>query len=337
MNKNCFSLLLILISLPAFTQSEGLADPVTPNASPEARALLGYIYSIRGKYTLTGQHDQPLFGSAYYNRAYEITGYYPAVKGMDFGFSERNTLDGINFRQQIVDDAIEYHRQGAIITLMWHAVPPTMDEPVTFKEAIQGELSDEEWNNLLTPGTEIHRKWLSQVDVIAFFLKQLRDAGVPVIWRPYHEMNGEWFWWGNKQGENGYKALYIMLFERLVNYHGINNMLWVFNGNVISGDWVAPYEAFYPGHNYVDILATDVYGNQYNQSDYESLLELGGGKPIALGEVGQVPTPDVLADQPQWTWFMVWVDHFFHSNEIDLVKELYNSEKTLSRDEMIKE
>jgi mannan endo-1,4-beta-mannosidase len=310
--------------------------PVSRDSSPEATELLNFLYDLSGKKTLSGQHDQPLFGSAYYMRVYETTRHYPAIKGMDFGFSERNTLDGINFRQQIVDDAIEYAREGAIITLMWHAVPPTKDEPVTFSESIQGDLTDEEWQALITPDTYLNKKWQSQVDVIAFFLKQIQDAGIPVIWRPYHEMNGDWFWWGKKTGENGYKKLYIMLFDRLVNYHKINNLLWVFNPNEISGDWMAPYADFYPGDAYVDILATDVYRGNYQVSDYEQLLELGGGKPVALGEVGKLPTPEILSEQAKWVWFMVWVDHFFLSNEIDEAKRLYNATNILNREEMIK-
>ena len=155
--------------------------PVTPNPSTESVELLNYLYSIRGKNTLSGQHDQPIFGSAYYQLVYERTGKYPAIKGMDFGFSERNTLDGINYRQHTIDEAIRHHKDGSIITLMWHAVPPNMEEPVTFRGGIQSQLTDEEWNELITPGTRLNLRWQSQVDVIACFLKQLRDAGVPVI------------------------------------------------------------------------------------------------------------------------------------------------------------
>jgi len=160
--------------------------------------VLQYIYSISGKHTLAGQHSVPLLGSLRLNTAYRMARHYPAMFGQDFGFDSPGTWDGINFRQQIVDEAIRRQNEGFIITIMWHAVRPTEDEPVTFRESVQGKLSDQEWKDLITPGTEIHERWQSQVDVIAFFLKQLRNAGVPVLWRPYHEMNGGWFWWGKK-------------------------------------------------------------------------------------------------------------------------------------------
>jgi len=329
-------LLIINISVITLT-SFGSPKPVTPEASPEAISLLTYLYEISGTKTLTGQHDQPIFGSAYYQRVYEVTGQHPAVKGMDLGFSERNTLDGINYRQRIVDEAIEYHREGSVITIMWHAVPPHKDEPVKFREDIQGPFTDEQWQELLTPGSMLNERWKSQVDVIAFFLKQLRDARVPVIWRPYHEMNGKWFWWGHRAGENGYKALYIMLYDRLVNYHKLNNLLWVFNANEVNHDAILPYKDVYPGDDYVDILAVDVYRNNFSINDYNGILELAGDKPIALGEVGKMPTEEILEKQPRWAWFMTWVEFVFYGNSREELLKIYGSERTLTREEVQKD
>lgn len=325
-------LLLVPLSIPA--QIPDTVFPVTPGASDEAVELLNYLYSISGKYTLSGQHDQPIFGSAYYQLVYERTGVHPAVKGMDLGFSEPNTLDGINYRQRTIDEAIKYHKDGSIITLMWHAVPPNREEPVTFHGGIQSQLTDQEWNELVTPGTPLNLRWQSQVDVIAFFLKQLRDARIPVIWRPYHEMNGKWFWWGQKYGDDGYKKLYRMLFDRLVNFHGLNNLIWVFNANEITGKHIAPYEAFYPGEDYVDILATDVYRGNYQQSDYDALRQLAHGKLIALGEVGKMPTPEQLRDQPEWVWFMTWVNFVFEANSWKELLDLYNADNILNREDL---
>ena len=335
MKKIVLYLFLIFFVTKLYAQKTTTMQPVTPNASPEAVDLLKYIYSVSGKKTLTGQHDQPLFRMAYYQRVYELTGSHPVIHGFDFGFSERNTLDAINLRQQLVDDAIELHKDGAIITIMWHAVPPTMEEPVTFHDAIQSQLTDEQWKEMLTPGSTLNLRWQSQVDVIAFFLKQLRDAHVPVLWRPYHEMNGPWFWWGAKRGEDGYIKLYRMLYDRLVNYHKINNLVWVFNANEINPPRVDEYKKFYPGDSFVDILATDVYHNNFSDVDYKSLKELAGGKLIALGEVGKVPTEAQLKKQPDWAWFMAWSDLVLSSNSVDELKAIYDSEITLTREEKI--
>jgi mannan endo-1,4-beta-mannosidase len=171
--------------------------------------------------------------------------------------------------------------------------------------------------------------------VVAFFLKQLRDAHVPVIWRPYHEMNGKWFWWGGREGADGYAKLYRMLFERLVNFHQLNNLLWVFNANEINPPTVGNYEDYYPGASFVDILATDVYRDNYKESDYNSLLELANGKPIALGEVGHMPSSKILASQPNWTWFMTWADHIFIANKEEERSSVYSSEQTITLEELI--
>lgn len=307
--------------------------PVTPDASAEAVKLLEYLYSISGKKTLSGQHCPPLKGSLNLPVLEKQLGIYPAVFGQDFGFSAPGTWDGINYRQQIVDEAIRRYQEGFIITLMWHAVRPIEEEPVTFRECIQGELTDEEWNELVTPGTAINERWKSQVDVIAFFLKQLSNANVPVLWRPYHEMNGDWFWWGQKEGENGYRKLYRMLYDRLVNFHGINNLIWVFNGNEMREE-VKSYKPYYPGDDVVDILATDVYSQKYFQKDYDELLELAGDRPIALGEVGLPPTVELLQRQPRWTWFMKWDSHFPWRDGRAEIKKTYESKEVLTWDEL---
>jgi mannan endo-1,4-beta-mannosidase len=323
-------ILLLVFAVSTFAQ----VKPVTPNASPEAVELLNFLYSQSGKKTLTGQHDQPLLSDSYYQRTYELMREHPAVFGQDFGFSEPNTLDGINFRQRVVDNAIAKYKDGTIITLMWHAAPPMMDEPVSFSDGIQRKLTEQEWNDILTPGTELNKRWQSQVDVIAFFLKELQYAKVPVIWRPYHEMNGRWFWWGQKKGENGYKKLYAMMFDRLVNYHKINNLIWVFNANEIGGN--DAYEPYYPGDKYVDVLATDVYWNNFSDADYQSLLKLANGKLIAIGECGKNPTPDILTKQPKWAWFMTWGSMVESANNQDSLSTIYHADQTLTREEVVK-
>ena len=324
-------LLLTTMWLPMLANS---AAPVATDASLEAKELLKYLYSISGEKTLTGQHCNPLAGSTRLAGAQKQTGFYPAVFGQDFGFSAPGTWDGINYRQQIIDEAIRRHNEGFIITLMWHALNPNHDEPVTFKGSIQSKLSDKDWQKLTTPGTVLHERWKSQVDVIAFFLKQLKNAKVPVLWRPYHEMNGDWFWWGDKPGKEGYNKLYRMLFERLDKFHGLNNLIWVYNTNEVRNK-VGNHQDYYPGADVVDVLATDVYSGNYDLLNYESLLELAGGKPIALGEVGDLPSPKKLDKQPLWTWFMAWKDpdNFFW-NKSDSLKAIYNSNKTLTLDEL---
>lgn len=305
--------------------------PVNPNASPEAVELLSYIYSISGKQTLAGQHCAPLVGSNNLSVVHRWTGHYPAVFGQDFGFSYPGYWDGINYRQRIVDEAIRRHEEGFIITLMWHAVRPTEDEPVTFRESIQGDLTDEEWQELVTPGTRLNERWKSQVDVIAWFLKQLEYAKIPVLWRPYHEMNGGWFWWGQKKGEDGYKKLWKMMYDRLVNFHGLDNLIWVYNTNEFK-DGVDPHDTYYPGDEYVDIIATDVYTEGFNQVNYDTMLKLAGDKPMALGEVGNAPSAEILEAQPRWAWFMRWGE--LGGPAVRESRNLFRSDQVLTLDKL---
>lgn len=329
MRTRCLGSMVLFITISLFVQSQTpQREPVTPNASPEAVQLLNYLYEVSGNHTISGQHCAPLVGSTRLSVAHRMTGHYPALFGQDFGFSYPGYWDGINYRQRIVDEAIRRHHEGFIITLMWHAVPPTEDEPVSFRESIQGELTSEEWNELITPGTLLNERWKSQVDVIAWFLKQLEYAKVPVLWRPYHEMNGAWFWWGQKKGEEGYIKLWKMMFDRLVNFHGLDNLLWVYNTNEFK-EGVDPHDTCYPGDAYVDIIATDVYTEGFNQVNYDQLVALAGEKPIALGEVGSPPSLDILDAQPRWTWFMRWGDPVGRG-----ARELFDSERVITHDEL---
>jgi mannan endo-1,4-beta-mannosidase len=218
--------LLLLCQAPLTAQT-----PVNPQASPEARALLSYLYSISGRYILTGQHNYPNTIANWTDRAYDLTGKYPAVFGQDFGVQGGSDKDSTLARPALVEEAMRQYRNGAVVTFTWNAVRPTDDEPVTFRESVQGHLSDFEWREVLTPGTHLFERWCAQVNVIAGYLKQLREARVPILWRPYHEVNGDWFWWGGRKGADGSAALYRQLYDRFVNYHHLDNLVWVWNAN----------------------------------------------------------------------------------------------------------
>ncbi len=305
--------------------------PVNPDATPAARALLRRLQQTGGTTILSGQHNTPRELSFYSDQAAELTGHAPAVWGQDFGFAADGDMDGVEYRGRVMEEARRQHAAGSIITMMWHAVPPTEDEPVTFEGSIcAGPLEQQSWDDLLTPGTATRDRWTRQVDVIAGHLRGLRDAGVPVVWRPYHEMNGDWFWWGHRSGPTGYPALYRALYERFTRVHHLDNLLWVWNANAPRGTTLA-YADCYPGHDVVDVLAADVYHNDYRQSHHDDLLTLAEGRPIALGEVGDLPTPAVLEQQPQWAWFMTWSTFLTHDSAQDRVSPLYQHPRVSHR------
>jgi mannan endo-1,4-beta-mannosidase len=311
----------------------GSVRPVTPQASPEAVALLKYIRSISGKNTLTGQHNYPNTHDASTRQAAAVWDKTPAVFGQDFGFAAPGDKDAVAARPDIIAECKRQYAAGAIITLCWHAVRPTEDEPVTFRQSVQGKLTDAQWNELITPGTPLHRRWCDQVDVIAGYLKQLRDAHVPVLWRPYHEMNGDWFWWGGRRDERGTIALYHQLFDRLANHHQLNNLVWVWSVDRPSKP-ERQFAGFFPGRDYFDVAALDVYHGDFSQSYYHGLLKLAGGKPVALAEVGPPPSLAVLEKQPRWTWWMLWAEMVDNKPAaVEAMRTLVNHPRSLSLDD----
>ncbi|MGB6975290.1 MAG: glycosyl hydrolase [Terracidiphilus sp.] len=331
MQLNRFSL-VVSIGLVAASTLVFAAPPQTsnPDASPEARALLAYIDSISGNAIVSGEHNYPNDGSRWTDRAYDLTGKYPGLFGEDFGFSGGDDKDSALSRPATIQEIKRQYAHGSIIALTWHAVRPTDDEPVTFHDSVQGKLTDYEWRQLLTPGTPLYKRWCAQVDVIAGYLRQLRDAHVPVLFRAYHEMNGNWFWWGGRPGRDGSAALYRQIYDRFVHVHHLNNLVWVWNVNAPGGN-AGPIADYYPGPQYVDVVTMDIYG-EFKPEYYQSTLALAAGKPIALAEVGALPSPQVLAAQPRWAYFMDWTNLLEFSNSLDQINAVYDDPRVLNRD-----
>ena len=280
--------------------------PVSPNASPEAKALLHFLYGISGKHTLIGQHNfagVPELSTAV---AARNLGKVPALYGTDWGFSRAGDIDSIFARPNTVKEVIKQYQLGSTIAICWHEVNPTADEPVTFQgtpTSVQSKLTDAQWDELLTPDSPLNKRWCAQVDVIAGYLKQLEAAHVPILWRPVHEMNGNWFWWGNRIGERGTKQYYRMMFDRLVKFHKLTNLIWLWNCDQPS-TWDRQFVDYFPGQDYVDVLALDCYG-QFQQRFYDEMNALSDGKVMVVSEGGPIPL-DIYATQPKWAYYMPW-------------------------------
>lgn len=310
------TLVMLLLSVATLFGQSQTIRPVTPNASPEAVALLEYLHAIRGKHTLAGQHNFPISRDRNTQFASDFIGETPAVWSQDFGFAKEGDKDSYLARPSIVDEAIRQHKLGSIITICWHAAPPTAEEPVTFQPlpgadstrlaSVQGRLLDNQFRDIQRRGTELNKQWIKQVDEIAGYLKQLQDAKVPVLWRPYHEMNGNWFWWGGHyHGKYTTAGLYRQLFDRLVKHHKLNNLIWVWSVDRPTRP-DREFAKYYPGDDYLDVLAIDIYGNDFDQAYYDGLMGLSKGKPIVLGEVGNPPSQEILDKQPNWALWVVW-------------------------------
>ncbi len=345
--------------------------PVNPNANKETVELLSFLYELKGEKVISAHHDFIGSDTRISDSIAELTGKQPLIWGSDLSFfytgdeprkiqhcgpmnleypgknirlgnsfaSDRDVAytggNPCEMRTKLVERIIDQHRKGHIITLMWHCPRPEKGDRCEYRDlwAAPGDITDEWWKNLITPGTELHAIWKKQIDTIAPYLKRLQEAGVPILWRPYHEMNGVWFWWGDRNGPDGFRKLWIQLFDRLTLHHGIDNLIWVWNTNAprdTEGDEARPYPDFYPGKEYVDILAADVYRNDFRHSHHDDLLELAEGKPIALGEVSHLPTGKILESQPKWLWVMPWGNIVYQYNSESDIKDFYNNPKLLS-------
>jgi mannan endo-1,4-beta-mannosidase len=352
-------------------------DPVNPDASQKAKNLYHFIQDVQGKYTLSGQHNFCGKGSEYTHQLEELTGKKAIIWGSDFSFCVEGdnamrfqhcgpaNLPAIDWkaftrerdstkvtpkavfldislaeaRSMMIEEVKKRYAEGHIITLMWHGCFPTEGDCCNGSSiwAMENRPSPERWDSLVTEETPLNDAWKEGADKIAGYLKQLQDEDIPVLWRPYHEMNGVWFWWCNQKGDQGFKRLWIMMYDYFTNHHKLNNLIWVWNTNAprdIPGDEAWDYEMFYPGDKYVDILAADVYRHDYKQSHHDDLVALAKGKPVALGEVGDIPTTEILDQQPQWSWYMPWAWILFIANEPEQIKALMNSEKVLTLDEI---
>lgn len=304
--------------------------PINPSASKEAADLLTYLTELGGKGILSGQHDYLETPDEFNNKLKKQTGKHAVLHGYELGAimnQSDKTVD--RQRQAVVNSAIKWHKGGGIVAMTFHQnLPGTSRE----WENVHMNLSQEKFDAYVTPGTPQYKSLIAELDEIAVYLGQLRDADVPVLWRPYHEMNGGWFWWGEK---DNFTALWNIMYNRLAGTHKLNNLLWVWNANA-PNEWSDTLEPYYPGPNKVDILAADIYNNDYKQSYYEKLLKLADGKPIGIGESGELPDPVILSQtQSKWVYTMTWGKMLNENNKPEKIKSFMNHKYTVSRDDYI--
>jgi len=131
--KSLFNRAIVAILITSLSDCVLAGNPVNPNTTPEAKALLELFYRISGKYTLTGQHNYSNTKDRNSRFAAKYIGQTPVIWSTDMGFAKDGDTDSYLARPDIVKEAIRQHNKGSIITICWHAVPPTADEPVTFR------------------------------------------------------------------------------------------------------------------------------------------------------------------------------------------------------------
>lgn len=238
-----------------------------------------------------------------------ITGSYPAIAS----WSIKGVADGQAFSNELLRFKL-FHEGGGFNTIEWH-----MDNPLGGDFYWSNRTSNQNAVEAILPGGPKHPDFLRQLDNIAFFLRNLRDSkgrSIPVLFRPFHEHNGDWFWWGRPHcTEAQYIALYQMVVDYLRGEKGVSNLLFAFSPDR-SRMTINPPSAVdllygYPGDAYIDILGIDNYwdvghpsntrGAEQRQQDFLQSLEIlvneatARGKIAALTETGN----DRITD-PMW-------------------------------------
>jgi mannan endo-1,4-beta-mannosidase len=259
---------------------------------------------------------------------HDITGKYPAFWSGDFLFEP----DDLAHRQTMIDQAKVEWSHGAVVQLMYHACPPDLGEPCNWSGGLLDHaLSDAAWKDLITDGGTLNTAWKRRLDVIAGYLRQLKDAGVAPLFRPLHEMNQGAFWWGGRTGAAGTRKLYQLTHDYLVKTKGLDHLIWVWDVQDLSWD----FDQYDPGEAYYDVAALDVYdGSGFTKAKYDAMVKVSPNRPIAIGECQQLPSAAELSAQPRWTFFMGWSELVAENNSVGAIKALFDASNVRTLDEM---
>ncbi|MES2278103.1 MAG: glycosyl hydrolase [Bacteroidota bacterium] len=312
-----------------------LMSGLTASAQAQKKSkfqVLNYLNSISGKQTIAGTHNKEpnATPARWTNKVDSVSGHYPGLWSGDFLFQ----ADNINNRQLMIDEAVRQWKKGAVVNIMWHACNPALEEPCGWKGGVLSKLTDEQWKEITTNGSELNKKWKGRVDEVCFYLQQLKEKGVEVLWRPMHEMNQGVFWWGGRPGPDGTLKLYQMLHDYMVKEKKLTNLIWVWDiqdFKTLADD----AKAYKPAPQYWDLAALDVYDRSgYTDEKYKIMQEACDSKPIAIGECEHFPSAEILLAQPKWTFFMVWSELEFQGNTLDQIKAVHNAPNVITLDKM---
>lgn len=339
--------LILTAAATPITEDTYKVEPtlVNPNADENTKRLYKFLCDIYGKYSLAGQYADEGRASSEYEKITAKTGKTFAVLGLDMGnYSLGSKAHGAE--SKTVEYAYDWYKNaGGIVQLCWHWTTPedyavnAGDQP--WYSSFYKEGSKLDLDKIMNGEDDAaYQLLMDDIDNMANELARLRDAGVPVLWRPLHEAAGGWFWWGNCEPES-YKKLWNVMYDKMTNEHNLTNLIWVWNGQD---------PAWYPGDETVDINGWDIYaGNHVDSSQsgrFDDMATNYGTKTklIALTENGCVMDPDkVFNDNARWLFWGTWSDPFTMKlgvvindeyTTVELLTKAYNHERVLTLDEL---
>ena len=286
------------------------AEPANKAATPAAREVLNCFCKLSaqkdGARIVSGQFTDFGHGAnlAIMEKIHEKSGHWPGLLGADYADFSRGSLTCKIPNQA----AIAYWKQGGLVTISAHLYNPANEH--------RGGLRDKgvDLEELLKSDSEVHRRWMFELDQMADGLQELKAAGVVVLWRPFHEMNGDWFWWCAKD-----PAVFAKVWQHMFDYYtktkGLDNLLWVYSPN--HGRSPAKY---YPGDAFVDLVGLDAYTDFVDRKNIHGFDEvIALGKPFGFTEFGPGGSHGATGDYdyrrflegvqknfPQTCFFMCW-------------------------------
>ena len=304
---------------------------------------------------------------------YKRSGHYPAIGGFDMlfatgGHHEEGWFKGYTENNLVMTEQL--WKMGGIPTYTWHwkvgedtvfytkdtypnngfnasgcteGVKGTSENNTCFNytKAFKGDKCKE-----INEASQEYKDIVADIDIVSGYFKELQDKGIAVVWRPLHEASGGWFWWGAGSPEC-YVQLYRLVFNRMVGTNKLTNLIWVWNINTdpsLGYDYSALNAAWYPGDDYVDIVAVDIYdplNNHNSGANYfnKMVSDVGTNKMIALSENGAIPDVDSIAeDKAYWsywmTWSQTWSGNFLEKTPTDMWKKNLDDKRIIALDDM---
>ncbi|MBQ9140266.1 MAG: beta-mannosidase [Lachnospiraceae bacterium] len=314
-----------------------ISTPCDKNAIPEVHRVLEYLNSIEGKAVITGQHTQSM-GMEEVENILQETGKLPALCGFEllayspninWADADEACLLEVKEDMGTLRKAYEWAEKKGLITLTWHWFSPLGGIDKSFYT----ENTNFDAEKALCEGSLEYMAMCHDLDIMAELLRGFQEKHVPILWRPFHECDGGWFWWGAK-GVNTARELYRFMFHYFTEKHQLHNLIWVWNSMSIEG---------YVGDEYCDIISRDMYPPAHEHSDFadkwKELCELTEAKKgTAIGEIGVLPDLDkVQQSRTPWLWYMTWSHDFCLTerfNTKEALKKLYNHPIAVTLDKM---
>lgn len=330
---------------------------VNKNASDTTKRLFSYLCDVYGNHILSGQQEycgshnynynaDPTTGYIVDNEAEfdyikEKTGKMPAIRGIDFlNYNSSPKM----WDDQAAERAAEWtNKFGGISTITWHWSVPSEEDSTDrcfYVESASANYTTFSISKGLEEGTWENKVIMDDIALIASKFKILKDADVPVLFRPLHEAEGGWFWWG-VEGAEPCKKLYHLLYDQLTNVYGLDNIIWVWTGSTspAADDW-------YPGDEYVDIVGYDKYNAvdglpclaSLSSTFYNLVAGTDKKKMVTMSENDSIPAVgNLINDKAGWLWFCPWYNNYLTSQQINPVDDLidiYTSDYCITLDEL---